>query len=217
VRSDSRTIAIATAPASTASPASCPPMRRESSGTVAAASAMRTVLWVFAGVLPTWVGAGVVGATVGNSPVGSVLDEVPLPDSGGRLTGGSVVSPLGDEVGDVLAVELAMTTSVAELLKERAEVPLAVAVSSTCSPMAALLPTFTVASSSSTCCSGTLPMLHVAPEEFGHTLKLGEPRPVAETTCNLTATPLPAAFVLQTQITKFARCPALTWDELEKD
>jgi hypothetical protein len=146
-----------------------------------------------------------------------VLDEVPLPDSGGRLTGGSVVSPLGDEVGDVLAVELVMTTSVAVLLNESADVPLAVAVSSICSPIAALLPTFTVASSSSTCCSGTLPMLHLAPEASGQTLKLGEPTPVAEATRTWTATPLPAAFVLQTQTTKVARCPALTWDELEKD
>ena len=135
---------------------------------------------------------------------------MPLPDSGGRLTGGSVVSPLGDEVGDVLAVELAMTTSVAVLLKESADVPVALAVSFTCSPIEALLPTLTVASSSSTCCSGTLPMLHLAPAAFGHTLKLGEPRPVAEATRTLTATPLPAALVLQTQITKLARCPALT-------
>jgi hypothetical protein len=104
-------------------------MRRESSGTVAAASTIRTVLCGFTCGAPTWIGAGVVGATVGNSPVGSVLDEAPLPVSGGRLTGGSVLSPLGDEVGEVVAGELAMTRSVAELLKESAEVPLAVAVS----------------------------------------------------------------------------------------
>jgi hypothetical protein len=58
-------------------------------------------------------------------------------------------------------------------------------------------------------------MLHLEPEGFGHTLKLGEPRPAAEATRALTVTALPAAFVLQTQITKLAFCPGLTRDELE--
>jgi hypothetical protein len=218
VRSDSRATAITTAPASTASPASWPPIRRESSGTVAAASATRTVLCGLAGGRPSGVVLGVtVGATVGNSPVGLLPGDAPLPDSGGRLTGGSVAPSVGLNVGVEVAVGRATTTSVAEPLKECAALPAAVAVSWTCSPTVALPPTRTLTSSSSACSSGTLPILHVAPTGSGHTLKLGDRTSVARATRTVTATPLPAAFVLHTQITKLATCPGLTCDELEKD
>lgn len=165
---------------------------------------------------PSGVVAPVVGATVGNSPVGSLPGAAPLPDSGGRLTGGSVAPSVGLDVGvEVEVCELPMTTSVAESLKETALVPAAVAVSWTCSPMVALLPTRTPASSSSACCSGTLPILHLAPAGSGHTLKVGDRTPVAEATRTVTVTPLAGAFVVQTQITKSATRPALTCDELE--
>ena len=64
-------MASTTAPASTAKPASCPPIRRESSGTVAAASATRMVLC---------------GFLVGGSPMGSVLGVVVGPTVGPTTT-----------------------------------------------------------------------------------------------------------------------------------
>ncbi len=175
---------------------------------MAAASTARTGLCDFTGgpgeVVP------VVGATVGNRPAGSVPD-VPLPDSGGRLTGGSVAPAVGLDV----EAGRATTTSVAEPLKELAAVPDAVAVSWTCSPMVALLPTRTPASSSSAWSSGMLPIVHLAPAGSGHTLKLGDRISVAEATRAVTVTPLADAFVVQTQIAKLATCPGLTCDELE--
>lgn len=107
-------------------------MRRESSGTVAAASTTRTVLCGLTGGSP----AGFVpdgeeddGATVGNRPDGS-LDEVPLSAIEGSVTGGKVVTPVGSEGGEV-EVDFggATTTSVAEPLKESAALALGVAVS----------------------------------------------------------------------------------------
>jgi hypothetical protein len=145
---------------------------------VAAASTTRTVLCGLTGGSP----AGLVpagdeddGPTVGKRPDGSV-DEVPEPGIAGSVTGGSVVMPVGSE-GGAVTVDLggATTTSVAEPLNESAELALGVAVSWTCSPSAAFLPTGTLTWSSSTCPTDTLPTLHFTPSATGHTVNFGVP------------------------------------------
>lgn len=145
-RSESRAIASTTAPTSTARPASCPPIRRESSGTVAAASATRMVLCgFFAGGSPMGSVLGVVvGPTVGNRPDGSPGD-VPVPESGGSVTGGSampVAGSVADVVGEVAG--FVTTTSVAESVKDSDLLAVALALSWTCSPLAASCPTRTL-------------------------------------------------------------------------
>jgi len=90
-------MAITMAPASTARPASWPPIRRESSGTVADAVTARTRACGFvAGGSPRPPGLLEPGPgdTVGNSPAGSVgVTPVPIPvslpptDTGGSVTG----------------------------------------------------------------------------------------------------------------------------------
>jgi hypothetical protein len=62
-----------------------------------------------------------------------------------------------------------------------------------------------------------VPILHLAPSGSGHTLKLGDRTSFAAATRTVTVTPLADAFVVQTQITKWATCPGLTCDELEND
>ena len=123
-------MAIATAPASTASPASWPPMSRLSSGTVAATSAA----WIAArGLtrgspieLAPGVGVGIgLAETVGNRPAG-LPGKVPVPAIAGSDAGGSVsvTDGLGELDGLGGATE---TTSVAELVNERAFLAEAVA------------------------------------------------------------------------------------------
>ncbi len=84
------------------------------------------------------------GPTVGNRPDGSPAETpVPVPDSGGSVTGGSVTPPAGVVVvGDVAG--LVTTTSVAESVYDSALVADARAVSWTCSPGDAWLPTRTL-------------------------------------------------------------------------
>jgi len=137
-------MASTTAPISTARPTSWPPIRCESSGTVAAASAIRTVLCGFTGGSPSGddvLGDGL-GPTVGNRPDGS-LGETPVPVSGGSVTGGSVTPPAGVVVvGEGAAV--ADTVSAAESVYDSDLVADALAVSCTFSPAVACLPTRTL-------------------------------------------------------------------------
>ena len=100
--------------------------------------------------------------TVGNSPTG-LPGEVPVPAIGGSDAGGSVIVTDGLGVGELdgLGLETA-TTSVAELVNERAFLAEAVADSCTCSPSAAFAPTFTVSWSSSACPVGKSPTWQVA-------------------------------------------------------
>jgi hypothetical protein len=140
-RRDSLAMAMVTAPASTASPASCPPMRRASSGTVAAAvAACRTARGLACGRVSDPVPGVGEAPTVGNRPDGSV-GEMPVPEIVGSVPDvGSVMRGL---VG--LVVGLVTTTSVAESEKEAAPAADAFAEICTCSPSAALDRTCTVA------------------------------------------------------------------------
>ena len=104
LRSESRAIAIMMAPASTASPASCPPISRGSSRTIAAAVAtLDRCLCADGNVtpLPLLLAPGL-GEMVGNRPLAPPPAE-PVP--GGSVTGGRVTVVLGGVVpgfGDVL-------------------------------------------------------------------------------------------------------------------
>ena len=127
VRSESRAIASTTAPISTARPASCPPINRESSGTVAAASATRIVLWGFTGGSPS--GPDVLGdgdglELDGESEFVGFGDGAVLLGGGVGLEvrgrGGPVVGPevgpaLGVPVGVALALELDVDVALALL------------------------------------------------------------------------------------------------------
>lgn len=87
-RRDSRAIAMAIAPASTASPASWPPMRRGSSGSVAevASALMRCGRRPFTAVPAEFGLALAAGDTVGNRLVG-FCGEVPVPGKIATLPG----------------------------------------------------------------------------------------------------------------------------------
>jgi hypothetical protein len=185
---------------------------------VAAASTTRTDLCgLTGGGSPTGSALGdCEGPTVGNSPEASPGD-VELPDIGGSVTGGKVVTPVGLVGAVVEVLGWATTTSVAEPLKDFAALALAVAVSCTCSPSAALLPTGTFTCSSSAWPTGTLPTLQVVPDATGHTVKLGVRMYIAQATCTLTVTPELGALALQTHTAKLAACPGLTCEALEKD
>jgi hypothetical protein len=170
-RSESRAIAIVTAPASTASPASCPPMRRGSSGTVAAASAAWTTARVLAD--DECRGEPVLGVglaeTVGNKPDGS-LGDTPVPDIAGRFV---PVGKLEEELG--IAVLAATTTSEAVPLKECAPEAVTSAEMRTRTPTPAAARTRTLACSSAAWPTGKVPTAHVAPPGWGHTAKDGLP------------------------------------------
>jgi hypothetical protein len=170
-RSESRAMAIAIAPASTARPASCPPMSRGLSGRVAEVVAARMRLALRSECVPALEPALALGAgeTVGKSPDGSVELVPPRLGSGGSVTGGGVL--LAGVLGDG-AAETA--TAAAEALKAAAPVPLAAAASLICSPRSAAFRTLTVACSSSDCPSARLPTLQTAPLELGQTVKRGE-------------------------------------------
>jgi len=208
---------MATAPARTASPASCPPISRVSTGTVAEASCTCSALFGLTLGRPSepLPGGVVLAPTVGNKFPGSP-GETPVPeivgnvDGGGRFVTGSVgvaLTPVG----------FTTTTSVAEPVKALALGARAVADSCTCSPRPAPELTLTPISSSSAWPTGTLPTLHVVPWATGQIEKLGLPMSSAEATCAVSVTPVLSAFVLQTQTTKSAVCPAFTSEEEEND
>ncbi len=89
--------------------------------------------------------------------------------------------------------------------------------SRTCSPDDALACTGTVAWSSSAWPTGRLPILQVVPVTTGQTVNFGLPTYGADAVAAVTETPLVAATVLHTQITKLALWPAVILDELEND
>lgn len=170
-RSDSRAIAIVTAPASTASPASCPPMRRASTGTVDAASAARKTARGFG---DGSTGEPVLGVglawTVGNRPDG-LVGETPVPEIAGRLVPGGklMVGELG------MVAFAATTTSDAVPLNDRAPEAMASAEMRTCPPTVAVDRTGTLARSSVAWPTGRFPTGHLAPFGSGHTVNVGAP------------------------------------------
>jgi hypothetical protein len=211
-------MAMATAPARTASPASCPPMSLGSSGTEAATSAACSLRGPTLG-RPSEVEPCVDddGVTVGKRLDGLLAETPPeYGNVGGTVAGGS--GSVGDVgLGEVVGcgLDASATRSVAASLKEAARFALAFAVSSTCSPSAARLPTFTTTSSSSAWPSGRLPSLQVLPLATGQMVKRGAPTYWADATRVVTVTLLPAAFRVQTQTAKAALCPAVTREVLE--
>jgi len=106
-------MAIAMAQASTTKPASCPPISRGLSGSVAETATARTrsALRPVDAAAPELGLALGLGETVGKSPEGS-LGEVPRSGSGGSDTGGSVPAAGGAALDVGLAA--AMTTAAAE-------------------------------------------------------------------------------------------------------
>ena len=125
-------------------------MSRGSFGTVAATVAAwtRTVFFGFTGGSPSEPALEVGdGPTVGNRLDG-LLGDTPVPDIGGKDVGGSVTGGvLGCVVG---VVDCAVTTtSVADPLNDLDALPVAFAVSCTCSPNAAFARTGTPTWSSS--------------------------------------------------------------------
>jgi hypothetical protein len=171
-RSDSRATAIVTAPASTASPASCPPMRRASTGTVAAAAAACTSARGLADGSPSEPVLGVgLAWTVGKSPDGLVGDT-PVPEIAGRLVPGGKLAP-ADELG--MTVFALTTTSAAVPWNDRAPEAVASAEMRTCPPTRAVDRTPTLACNSAAWPTGRFPSRHVAPFGSGHTVNFGVP------------------------------------------
>lgn len=118
-RSDNRAIAMVTAPASTASPASCPPISRESSGTIAEAFATWSVLGLTFG-RPSDFGVEPPDPdTVGNRLAGLPGDTAGAPGIVGIVDGTGSVTPACGLVAPTPVPGLtldcaARTTSVAE-------------------------------------------------------------------------------------------------------
>lgn len=134
---------------------------------------------------------GIAGSTSGT---GSVTDEPLVPD-----------------------VAVSTTTSVVEPENEDAPGADASPVTCSSSPRLAWAFTGTVASSSSACPTARLPTLQVAPLADGQTVNLSAPRSGAAATWPFTTTPVLAALVLHTQITKLAVVPAWTSDAEDSD
>jgi hypothetical protein len=202
VRRDNRAIAIAIALASTARPASCPPIKRESSGRVddtVVASTFRSFL-PLAGAL-----ALAAGVTVGNSPAGSLPLMVVRPPSdrlGIYVPGSESPTPLVDVDVDVeLDEELEAATSIVALAsKDVALVALAAAVSVIFSPFGAASRTRTAATSSSLWLVGRSPSVQTASLASEQTLKYGASTSVALPVPTETVAPSASAPVLQTKI-----------------
>ena len=233
-RSDSRAMAIATAPASTASPASWPPMIRELIGSVADAVVAPGPRCEWPGTATPGLGlegAGLAagsGETVGNSPAGSP-GRLDVPGSGcsgggGTVTGGNGGKepvPGGDVLGDgpgplpCLAGAATTTVRAAWPLNE----PWAVArpVSLTCSPSAADLPTLTLTCSSSDWPTGRSPRRQTDRTRSGQTVKRALPTPLASAVLAVTATRVLRACTLQIQTANVAACPGVIRDLLAKD
>ena len=209
-RNDSLAIAIVTAPASTARPASCPPMRRASNGTVDAASAACNTVRALPDGRPGVVLGSGVACTVGNRPEG-LVGETPVPEMGGRLVPGG---RLAEELG--MAVLAATTTSDAVPLNDRAPEAVASAEICTSAPTVALDRTRTAACSSAAWPTGRSPTAQEAPFGTGHTVNVVAPTLRRAPTLARTVTASLAAPVDQTQITKPALWPALTSPALER-
>jgi hypothetical protein len=172
VRSDRRAIAIVTAPASTASPASCPPIRRVSSGTVAAASAACTSARALADGSPSEPVVGVgLAWTVGNRPAGLVA-ETPVPDIAGSVVPGGKLTT-ADELG--MGVLAETTTSDAVPMNDREPEAVALAEMRTGPPMVAVDRTGRLTCSSAAWPVGRFPTEQVTPLGWGHTVNVGPP------------------------------------------
>lgn len=168
MRSDSLAIPIAMAAASTASPASCPPIMRGSSGSD---EAVEVAFVTFRLLCPTGLlDDGVeLGVTVGNKllrPPGVTV----VPGSPGVVVGNGPGTPgdpgtTGDTVGEGLA-----GSSTAEIVasagdsapprRDLAE-PWTITVRPICSPAVAFLPIWSVTSTSSAWNAGSEPIEHV--------------------------------------------------------
>lgn len=194
-------MAIAIALASTARPASCPPIRRESSGRVddtVAASTCGSLL-----PLPA-VLALADGVTVGNSPDGLLLvvAKAPSDRAGTSAPGIESPSPAVDvELEPDEDEELEATTSIVALASnDVALLALAVAVSVIFSPAAAASRTRTAATISSLWLVGRSPTVQTAPLASEQTLKYGASTSAALPVLTETVTPSASAPVLQTKI-----------------
>jgi hypothetical protein len=187
-------------------------MRRSSSGTVAdTLAARRRGRGLAAGELgDTLLGVGL-APTVGNKPEASA-GETPVPGMGGRFCCGGMLTV---EFGIVAFA--ATTRSRADPVNDNAPAALALADICTSSPRAANEPTFTVASNSSTWPDASTPTSQVEPCGPGHTVNFAAAMYGAEATLACTLAALLAAWVLHTQMAKFAVWPALTAPLLEKD
>ena len=192
-------MAIAIAAASRTSPASCPPMRRESSGRVADAVVASDCLGSF--VAPPEAAALPLdeGETVGNSPDGSVGEvNAPLGNGGNDVPGTTAGS--GGTVPETGAGLDATTLIVALALEEVAPLPFAVAVSVIFSPTDAASRTRAPATISSDWLVGSSPTVQTAPLDCGHTENFGASTFAALPTLTVTVVPGLAAPVLQTKI-----------------
>ncbi len=195
-------MAMTMAPASTASPASWPPIRRGSSGSVADAGTAFTRCGRVPADGLTGVGVPVPGVTVGKRFAGLVAPtpgNVPVPGSVGTgSTGIDGIEAVGVGVGELFAV--AEIRIDADAWNEVALFPVAVAVSLTFFPAAAARPTSTVACSSSACPVGRSPTVQTAPFATGQTLNFAAFTCARRATAAVTFTSLAAAAVVQTQI-----------------
>jgi hypothetical protein len=151
--------------------------------------------------------------TVGNKPDG-FMGETPVPAMVGRVPGTGTVAcgpvPVPAPAVPLAGLVLTCTRSVADAANEVAPGADAFAVTRTCSPLLAFACTGTVTSSSSASPMGSAPMAHLTPPVTGQTANLGAPRCRADATVVRTETLAAAAFVLHTQTTNEAACPAVT-------
>lgn len=157
---------IVIAAASTASPASCPPIRRGSSGRVEAVGVIRTP--DPERVLPPGLGVAL-GVTTGNSPDRSVGDTVE-PTSDGNVTGGNAgIDDVG--VGEGLGWP---TKAVTAASAGDSAVPCTDMVSVNCSPTSAVTPTRDLTISSNAWLAGSEPIEQTVLCADGHRLNLGD-------------------------------------------
>jgi hypothetical protein len=204
VRRDNRATAIAIALASTARPASCPPISRESSGNVDET----VVALTFGSLLPfgVLVLALADGVTVGNSPDGSpsplVVAMLPSLRLGTYVPGIPSPTPLSvdDEPEPDVELEAAVTSIVALASADVAFVALTVAVSVIFSPSGAASRTRTAATSSSLWLVGKAPTVQTSPLASEQTLKYGDCTCAALPRLTETVAPSASATVLQTKI-----------------
>ncbi len=142
--------------------------------------AATSAAWILArrgltGGRPIELAPGVGPAEIVGNKLAGLPGDVPVPAMGGSDAGGSVIVTGGLVGPECFLGGDTATTSVAELVNERALLAEAVADSCTCSPRAAFAPTFTVSCSSSACPVGRLPTVQDAPWETGHTVNRGRP------------------------------------------
>jgi hypothetical protein len=190
-------MAVAIAAARTARPASCPSMRRESSGRIDDTVVASAV--AFFPALPL-VLAPDVGDTVGNSPDGfEPVGEVSAPSDGVDVPGSE--SPAFADVEAGLDAGFEATTSIVALdWKEVALRARTVAVRVIFSPAEADLRTPTAASSSSLWLVSKSPTVQTSPRGCEHTVKRGASTSATLLMLTVTLAPSLSAPVLHTKI-----------------